>query len=184
MKYTVGLAFNAAHNQVLLQLKVKGPKYTIGYLNGPGGKHNHEALVHNAMCLPGTESPVGCMVREFYEETNLPSIKEDWLQFHYERHASGTELYFYTTDKLDIERALTTTAESLVIVSPGRDGWGSASHHRWLPHSDNISGGRASFDEVIRLQTSPRGGLIYNMPYLLPMAVAYLENPEHRYLEG
>lgn len=186
MKYVIGFAFSKFHNSVLLQLKRKGPDCNIGFLNPPGGK------VHQYPDRPGEtfskyESYNGAMRREFKEETGLDSEQSDWLKFHYERHPSGAKLHCYVTDKLDISQALSTTNEPNVIVelSERRDGWMYPSGYVWCQYADGLSPTQAEYNERIALQSSgPRGGLAYNMSYLLPMAKAYLKHPEHRYLEG
>lgn len=175
MKYVIGLAFNAQHNKVLLQLKKKGPKFNIGFLNPPGGK------------VELGESFNGAMRREFVEETGLASEQSDWLRFHFERHVSGAELHCYVTDKLPIYSAQTTTIEPNVIVElvTTRNGWVSPYGYVWCPNADGISPTGAEYSEQIEVQTrKPNGGLAYYMNYLLPMALSYLHFPEHRYLEG
>lgn len=186
MKYVIGLAFSEFHNCVLLQLKRKGPECNIGFLNPPGGK------VNQYPDRPGEtkgnyESYNGAMRREFKEETGLDSVQSDWLKFHYERHPSGAKLHCYVTDKLDIFQAMNTTDEPNVIVELDgrRGGWMFPKGYIWCQHADGLSPTQAEYNERIAIQISmTRGGLAYNMPYLIPMAKTYLEYPEHRYLEG
>lgn len=184
MKYVIGLAFNEAHTKVLLQLKKKGPEFNIGWLNPPGGKVKQYPTPEE----PIYESYNGAMRREFEEETGLVSEQSDWLKFHYERHPSGAKLHCYTTDKLDIMAAQTTTDEPNVIVELGYTRsyeWQYPMGYLWCPHADGIDGfSQKEYDERIEVQTKRRGGLAYNMPYLIPMALTYLRHPEHRYLEG
>ncbi len=175
MKCSIGLAFNRQHNKVLLQMKRRGPEFNIGFLNPPGGK------------LEEGETPLDCMVREFAEETGLYTVDSQWLQFHYERHQSGTELWCYTTDEVNLIHAENTTNEPNVIVELGRTlkGWVNPAGYVWCPYADGISPSPKEYAERIEVQTAkPRGGLAYNMPWMIPMALTFLEHPEHRYLEG
>jgi 8-oxo-dGTP pyrophosphatase MutT (NUDIX family) len=191
MKCVIGFAFNEAHTKLLVQLKKKGPAFNIGWLNPPGGKLNdlgsywNEAAQRN---VERRESPVQGMVREFREETGLASTKDDWLQFHYERHVSGSELYCYTTDKLDIMQAQSMESEPNVIVELGHTRsyeWVFPMGYVWCPGPDGVSSfSPQETTEHIAVQTMKRGGLAYNMPYMIPMALTYLRHPEHRYLEG
>jgi 8-oxo-dGTP pyrophosphatase MutT (NUDIX family) len=183
-KCVVGLAFNSEHDKVLLQLKKKGPLFNIGLLNGPGGKVEQYPILKDHRY----ESFNNAMIREFKEETGLDSQQSDWLLFHHERHPSGTDLFFYTTDKLDIMQAQTTTLEPNCIVELGYSRsheWKYPSGYVWCRHSDGIGCTTEEARERIAVQTQKkRGGLVYNMPYLIPMALTYLRTPEHRWLEG
>jgi 8-oxo-dGTP pyrophosphatase MutT (NUDIX family) len=175
MKYTVGLAFTQNFSHVLMQLKNRGPKHTIGYLNGPGGKHNADVVSNNALGLPGKETLNGCMIREFREETGLQSDQLDWLPFHYERHPSGTELHFYCSNTIPMWKAkVPPGGESLAVVPilptvgiPNR-----VAKLEWI------------LSERGYQDTLEYKGLMYNMTYLIPMAITYMKYPEHRYLEG
>jgi len=128
------------------------------------------------------------MVREFGEETGLASTKDDWMLFHFERHMSGTHLYCYVTDKLDIMQASSMEAEPNVVVEldyrRSSPEFVYPSGYVWMPHSDGISCTLQEHEERVAVQTKDRGGLAYNMPYMIPMAMTYLRYPEHRYLEG
>lgn len=163
-KMTVGLAFDSLRRNVLMQLKNR-PEHCAGRLNGPGGKQEVG------------ESIVGCMVREFYEETSIKSTKEDWLYFHHERHPSGTDLYFYTTDKLNIYNAASKTDEPSVIVS-------LAGINGFITPLEAYMRRPLEWERVSLRVDTEYLGLMYNMTYLLPMALVYLNHPEHRYLEG
>lgn len=164
-KMTVGLAFSADHNTVLMQLKNR-PEDCAGFLNGPGGKQNVG------------ESIVNCMVREFEEETGLKSTKDDWLYFHHERYVSGTDLYFYTTDHLNIFLAQEKTDEGLVLASTDEV-------YRLvdlIPTDARHMVKRNAIRKIGLPDTCK--GIMYNMAYLIPMALTYIRFPEHRYLEG
>lgn len=183
MKYVVGLAFNEAHTKVLLQLKKRGPAFNVGLLNGPGGKVEQYPTPADLRY----ESFNAAMIREFKEETGIDSQQSDWLPFHFERHPSGTELHFYTTDKLDIMQAQSTTDETNCIVELGymrSHEWKYPNGYLWCSHSDGVSSTPQEHEERIQVQIKKRGGLVYNMTYLIPMALTYLAHPEHRYLEG
>jgi 8-oxo-dGTP pyrophosphatase MutT (NUDIX family) len=189
MKYVIGLAFNEAHTKVLLQLKKRGPEFNIGWLNPPGGKvEQYPRDTEDPRYGMKYESYNGAMRREFEEETGLASAQGDWMKFHYERHPSGAKLHCYVTDSLDIMAAQTTTDEPNVIVELGYSRtyeWKFPMGYLWCQHADGIGGlSQKEYEERIEVQTKKRGGLAYNMPYMIPMALAYLRHPEHRYLEG
>ena len=153
MKYVVGFLFDLDCN-VLLQLQRKDKPYTGGHLNGIGGK------------VEIGETPNGAMRREAREEADfvLPGDLR-WQQFHYERHASGSELYFYT-------------AQLEWVFAPGRFG---------LPDGCATNPPREELFIV-----SPREAMtdrapypqVPNLSYLLPMALHWLRLPSERYLEG
>jgi 8-oxo-dGTP pyrophosphatase MutT (NUDIX family) len=183
VKCVIGFAFNKAHTKLLLQLKKKGPKFNVGYLNPPGGKVKQYPTPEELKY----ESAVQGMVREFREETGLESTKDDWMQFHYERHQSGTELFCYVTDNLDIMQARSMEIEPNVIVEFSYRRFPEfrfPSGYIWCLNADDSSSALTEYNERIDVQLKERGGLAYNMPYMIPMALAYLEHPEHRYLEG
>jgi 8-oxo-dGTP diphosphatase len=139
-RYTVGFAFNQNLSRVIL-IRKNRPESQKGRLNGIGGK------------IELGESPIGCMIREFFEETGAMTIADHWYQFHYERHPSGTCLYFFAA-KLQgflFDAARSTTDEQLEIYDPSRMAFSST---------------------------------MYNLSYLVPMAMCYLQHPEHRFLEG
>jgi 8-oxo-dGTP pyrophosphatase MutT (NUDIX family) len=70
-QYVLGFPFEAGDlDQVLLQLKNRGPMNLIDKYNGQGGKKEPH------------ESPVGAMMREFREETGIDTVKEQWVRFH------------------------------------------------------------------------------------------------------
>lgn len=103
------------------------------------------------------ESPVQAMVREFKEETGLVTTKDDWSLFHYERHPSGTVLHFYVAQApLAVLEARESLTDEVVEL------WSADLH---------INLDRKDFS-------------VYNLPYLLPMALSWIQHPEHRYLEG
>lgn len=153
MKYVVGFLFDIDCN-VLLQLQRKDKPYTGGHLNGIGGK------------VEIGETPNGAMRREAEEEADfvLPGDMR-WQQFHYERHASGTELYFYT-------------AQTEWVFSPGRfdppEGWSRNPQREELL----VVPVRDAMDNLAPFPLVP------NLAYLLPMALHWLRLPSERYLEG
>lgn len=69
MKYVVGFAFNKEKTKLLLIQKTK-PAWQAGLLNGVGGKiESYDSTSYHAM------------TREFFEESNLKTVKEDWYLF-------------------------------------------------------------------------------------------------------
>lgn len=138
---------------VLLQVKNK-PEWMVGRANGIGGK------------IEIGESPVQCMVREAREEIQLDSTKDDWQQFHYERHASGTCLYCYVMEVED----LAVLVEDTLQVGPNGE-------------------------QFYVYQMLPNGALgqnshlpkpLDNLHYLVPMARCWAKSDSgfYRYLEG
>ena len=152
MKYVVGFLFDR-NLQVLLQRQRPGKPYTGGKLNGIGGK------------IEIGETPNGAMRREAAEEADLvlPGDKR-WQQFHYERHASGTELYFYTAI-LDW-----VFSESFGTRPEGPEGY--------RREELVVVPVRHVIENILTEPTVP------NLSYLLPMAVHWICNPFERYLEG
>lgn len=69
MSYVVGFAFNKEKTKLLLIQKTK-PQWQSGLFNGIGGKiENYDFTPYHAM------------TREFLEESNLKTVKEDWYLF-------------------------------------------------------------------------------------------------------
>lgn len=64
-RYTIGILLFQDFSKVLLIKKTK-PEWQAGKLNFPGGK------------LEPNELQIECVVREFYEETNLSIPEDDW----------------------------------------------------------------------------------------------------------
>lgn len=157
MKMVVGFLFDSNAN-VLLQLQNPSKKYTGGKLNGIGGK------------VEIGETPNGAMRREALEEANftLPGEKR-WQQFHYERHPSGNELYFYTAK---IDTALTSEMFRPEIAE--KDGMLDCSQTEPL----------FVFDAEAVCFEEQRFPIVPNLMYLLPMALHWLAYPTERYLEG
>lgn len=102
------------------------------------------------------ESPVGAMVREAKEETGFESTKDDWLLFHYERNKRDVCLYFYAAETTDLMNKVRTMTDEEVVIM---EYWGPG-------YSDYFP------------------SMMYNLPWLLPMALSYIENPYHRSVEG
>lgn len=175
MKMVVGLAFTPTFNSVLMQYKNR-PDICRNRLNGPGGK------------CDGDERPRHAMVREFYEETGLESTPGDWIPFHTEHQwESGNELHFFTTNSLHIYEAIAGTDEPLLIVPLWKEnGFMRPSRipYTVLPVSSKVlQEGIPIMPSLDSLIATPFCGLMYNMTYLLPMAVSFLQYPQHRYTE-
>lgn len=149
---TVGFLFSENMLDVLL-IEKKRPEWQKGKFNGIGGR------------MEIGESPVGCLVREFREETGILLDKDSWTQFHMQRQMqSGASLYFYYAVRpIDVlHAARDVTDEKLQIVRT------------------NV---------VLSAFTRPedrytKNYYVYNLGYLLLMAIAYEQYPDHRYFEG
>lgn len=150
-KNVVGFLFDV-HGHVLLQLQAPTKKYTGGKLNGIGGK------------VEIGETPNGAMRREAFEEANI-TLPGDmrWQQFHYERHQSGNELYFYTA-QLEVQFYASGMFENL---SPAQ-----------------IEQTKREPLYVFNPSEARSFGYVPNLSYLLPMAQHWLAYPSEHYLEG
>lgn len=105
------------------------------------------------------EGARSAMAREFQEETGLATSLLDWSTFHIERWRSGVTVYFMlnqkvkTLDMLEAEERMRGSREPLCVAS-----------------LDPV--GRFLFERGLI------GPLLYNLPYLLPMALAISRLPE------
>jgi len=108
------------------------------------------------------KNPVLAMVREAKEEADFDSVPDSWLLFHNEEHPSGKDLYFYTTSTMGLSNQIRTmTDETIVLASYDLDSRGNfRSVNFELPQ------------------------MMYNLGWLLPMALCYLWYPQHRYIRG
>lgn len=173
--YVVGFLFAKHMHSVALIIK-DHPKQWHGLMNGVGGK------------IELGESPIGAMMRECEEEFSVPSVAKNWHKFHQERFESKV-LHFYATRDLDLEAIRQTTSEVPVIVPTkwftGRPAF-MASGYSGLARpvfSERFSPENMSLVTVNELMNGMRW--MYNLPYLITMAHAYLQlNPDERYLEG
>jgi len=160
-RFSVGYAIDLTNMEVALIRKNRGPSFNVGKFNGVGGH------------IKVGESPVGGIRREAAEEMGiwLPGPGQ-WQLFHQERRTAvreGTTLYFYCASVPGLRGLVRTmTDEEVVIVNiwdfleilakPGPDG-------------------------LFELGTE-NSNFVYNLGYLLPMAVTWLQNPQHAYTEG
>lgn len=160
--FVIGFPIDLDAMEVALIRKKRGPAFNLGKLNGAGG---HQKI---------GESPVGAMRREAGEELGLLLPKSgQWQQFHYEcRTHNGNRLWFYTANVPDLRnRVQTMTDEEVEIVSIPQllmemSGYADSSSNN---HIEHLGSGKSDY--------------VYNQGYLIPMAVAWLLNPEHQYVE-
>ena len=105
VRYSMGLAFDEAMNNVVLIEKQK-PAFLKGLWNAPGGK------------IEDGETPLDCMVREFDEETGVYIEPQKWIEIFEFVNASNeyTLNVFYTVSN-DIYSAKTTTNEQVRIIN-------------------------------------------------------------------
>lgn len=82
--YTVGFAFFAHPNEQVqcLLIRKNRPDWQKGKLNGVGGK------------IKEAESSMDCMIREFKEETDVDTTKDDW-KFVQRESGEGYQLDIY-----------------------------------------------------------------------------------------
>jgi 8-oxo-dGTP diphosphatase len=106
------------------------------------------------------ESPRGAMSREFFEEAGVDINPLDWTNFHTERYYRDTnnKVYFMCAQVSDslINSCQTMESEEVVIV----DVWN---------------------DLTLNLGQMPK---MYNLSYLIPMAISWLNNPDDHFFEG
>ncbi len=109
-----------------------------------------------------TDRPVLAMVREAEEETGLQTRPEDWLLFHNELHVSGNDLFFYVADIKDFVHQVRMRTDEMPV---------------FVPYDLAYNG----FFDKVRVQPDR---MLYNLNWLIPMALCYLKYPEHRYTRG
>jgi 8-oxo-dGTP diphosphatase len=85
--YTIGILFDSNFDQVLLILKNR-PEWQKGKYNFPGGHVEED------------ETMVECVVREFKEECNLNSNKEDWRFIGFLNNDTNYQCSIYTAFNL------------------------------------------------------------------------------------
>ncbi len=104
--------------------------------------------------LEAGESPVQAMVREHEEETGCITTESDWHLFHYEwRRGDIPALYFFTADLPGAQdRSRTVTDEKVGSFS------------------------LLSLHEFFAGQK-----YLYNLRFLIPMAITYLTHERNRY---
>jgi 8-oxo-dGTP diphosphatase len=114
-----------------------------------------------AGCLNGVggkvepdETPLAAMVREFKQETGVLTTEEEWMLFHYEQRLDGPKLYFYCASMAGISGLVTSKTDEQV-------------------YSFDLDQWRAGL-----LAGTP---MVYNLPLLVPMALCFLQHPQHRY---
>lgn len=154
-QYVCGFLFNQDRTAVVLVRKNK-PAWQAGKLNGVGGKI--EQIGHR----PGeqrTESPQEAMAREFSEEAGVLVLPHDWRLFRTERFG---------------------TAASNVSDA----GHGAIVHFLWARNEEAFWAAHTVESEAIERHSltflrehTDRQQLMYNIPYLLEMALCYMDQP-------
>jgi 8-oxo-dGTP diphosphatase len=104
------------------------------------------------------EAPITAMMREFKEETSVATVREDWHKFHFVRFPSGAQVHFYAS------------------MLP-EDVWHSAK----TMEEEQVK--KFTVQSLIQTAFTPPA-MMYNLKYLIPMAMNYLDHPTERYLEG
>lgn len=146
--YVVGYCFSPLQLAVAL-IKKNKPEWQQGKLNGVGGK------------VEPLESPQHAMAREFYEEAGVLIPISRWLHIRTEEFAPDQEA----------TRGLTDYARVF--------------HFGVIARSDEWLNIHTTTDEQIVIMPYPLAGLshydqdrlIYNLPYLIPMAAILLQQP-------
>jgi len=146
--------------EVALLLKNRGPAFNVGKYNGAGGRQKIG------------ESPVGAARREALEELGLDLPESgQWQQFHQEhRWDNDMHLYFYTASvpglRNKIKRGLTDEEVEVFRI-------------------EDLLQEFAGFNTLRNSLEGKLGGpgskYVYNLGYLIPMALTWLYNPQHQY---
>lgn len=152
--YTCGFIFDDKLERVLLLRKRRGPEFNVGKWNGIGGK------------IEQGEGIRQCMVRECEEECGLQTCCSDWSTFHTEAHLAEQEqlnprIYFMTARLLDdvFDTFSSKTDETVMAFRIYNE---------------------LGYDRVTNLFYEG----VYNLRYLVPMALCWHRHPERRWLEG
>ena len=112
-EYVVGFMFSKDGRDVAL-IRKNRPEWQAGKFNGVGGKIE-----------PTDESPVAAMSREFYEETGVNVLRQNWNHFITmtgETDAAITgekqpfKIYFFRTFSNLIQHAGTVTDEQIYVL--------------------------------------------------------------------
>ncbi len=124
------------------------PAWQAGKLNGIGGKIEQTGHRPDDQ---HTELPHEAMAREFEEETGVATNPQDWTLFRSERFANGTGAtvhFLWAKDSNKLRHVRTVESEPIDIFS--------------------VSG----------LLDVGRERMMYNIPYLLEMAIALAQQPK------
>ena len=104
------------------------------------------------------ESPRGAQERKFREEAGVTITSTDWMCFHVERYLdTGSTVYFMAAKTLQFGNIRSMTEERVTL--------------------------RVA-DPQSLLYLNEGGALLYNLPYLIPMAQSWLMRPGDRYHES
>ena len=101
MDYVLGFAFDMDNDKVLLLEKLT-PVEQKGLLNGIGGK------------IEKFEDEFQAMIREFFEETGISTVEQDWLKVGTMKYSSFS-IHLFTTTACNIYKAKSTTAEQVNV---------------------------------------------------------------------
>jgi 8-oxo-dGTP diphosphatase len=165
-EYVCGFMFDRDMDYVVLVRKAK-PLWQKGKLNGVGGKVEVKETVK---AVPGLtngfhiyEKPTEAMAREFKEETGYTTKPEDWRLFR--------------TERFGLAASNVSDAKSGAIV-----------HFLFAINSWAVRDARTMESEVIEkhnvrmaLSLINRAELMYNIPYLIEMAMALAVAPDENW---
>lgn len=101
--YVLGFMFSHDLDYVALILKVK-PEWQIGKFNGIGGKVE----------IGRGETPIGAMVREFYEETGVITVESHWVKVAV-GYFTGGRVFIFATNSDSIFEIKQTTPELPIL---------------------------------------------------------------------
>lgn len=147
--YVCGFAFDTMGDVCLI--RKEHPQWQRGLLNGVGGKIELDdpevTVIHEGSVVSyGPSRSYSAIAREFKEEAGVSILPHRWRLFHREQWQNGNSVDFFTTGLLAGEIPTTQTDERVLMF-----GW---RHRDWLSWQ--------------------QAGLMYNLPYLIPMAYTHL----------
>ena len=99
--YVCGFMFNEDRNAVIL-IRKNRPAFQKGKLNGIGGKVEQE-----------DSDITAAMVREFFEETGVQTIANDWENFAYGSNDEFTVFFFRGSNTEYFQKAKTMETEEV-----------------------------------------------------------------------
>ncbi len=101
-KYTLGIAVT---EDSLVLVKKNRPEWQAGKYNFVGGK------------VEEGESPIKCVVREFFEETGVKIPANSWRSIGSLYRPRDFQVYMYVTAHKNVELVKTMTDEEIVLVT-------------------------------------------------------------------
>jgi 8-oxo-dGTP diphosphatase len=154
-EYVCGFMFDQSRMRVLLIRKQK-PDWQRGLLNGIGGKIEYAVPAgYEGQGIQTLEIPAYAMAREFEEEAGIKTKPEDWTLFRTEsfKHDRGSGAVVHFFYAVSNSAFWTATPQTFERL-------------------ERVS---------LYMMRNVREQMLYNLPYLIEMALALMDLPvEHR----